>query len=131
MTRGFNTPKAHPSPQHIKSQHQGEPLTMPVTKHQIISQASLQCAAWALQCQLLVNDITTRDPNTTGFHRLAASAQAARAWRAYVTVTRTHDPEELARLSGVVSEAVESAATILMVYSTALAQARRGNATAD
>jgi hypothetical protein len=93
---------------------------MPTIEHTNIARASLQCAVWAHQCQAIVNNLTARDPNTTGFHRRAVGAIAMKAWDAYVNVTRAHDPEEHERLLDDASDAAESAANLLMAYSNTL-----------
>lgn len=94
---------------------------MPTIEHNNITKASLQCAVWALQCQVIVDALTARDPNPTGFHRHAVGVVAMKAWNAYANVTRAHEPEELERLWTTAAEAAESAANLLMAYSTTLA----------
>lgn len=95
---------------------------MPTIEHTNITRASLKCAAMALQCQVIVNALTARDPETTGFHRHAVGVIAMKAWNAYANVTRAHEPEELERLWTDVTHAAESAANLLMAYSTTLAR---------
>ena len=88
---------------------------MPTIEHAVITHATLQC-------QVIVANLTARDPNTTGFHRMAAGSMANRAWNAYTNVTLNGgmEPEELERLWADASEAAESAASLLMAYSTTL-----------
>lgn len=93
---------------------------MPTIEHDNITRASLKCAAWALQCQVIVNTLTARDPQTTGFHRYAVGVIAMKAWNAYANVTRAHEPEELERLWSDAADAAESAANLLMAYSNTL-----------
>jgi len=95
---------------------------MPTIEHDTITHASLKCAAWAFQCQVIVNNLTARDPNTTGFHRMAAGRMATRAWNAYAHVALDvgMGPEELERLWTDAAEAAESAANLLMAYSNTL-----------
>ena len=81
---------------------------MPTIEHDNITRASLKCAAWALQCQVIVNTLTARDPQTTGFHRYAVGVIAMKAWNAYANVTRAHEPEELERLWSDAADAAEA-----------------------
>ena len=71
-----------------------------------------------------ISRIKAPSPNTTGFHRMAAGSMANRAWNAYTNVTLNGgmEPEELERLWADASEAAESAASLLMAYSTTLAR---------
>lgn len=95
---------------------------MPTIEHDNITRASLKCAAWALQCQVIVNTLTARDPETTGFHRHAVGVIATRAWNAYANVALDGGmgPEELERLWSDAADAAESAANLLMAYSNTL-----------
>lgn len=47
---------------------------------------ALKLAAWAYQCRNVVYDMDRTDPNSTGFHTLAASSMADKAWKAFQTV---------------------------------------------
>ena len=94
---------------------------MPTIEHNSITRASLNYAAWAFQCLVLVNSLAVDDPNT-GFHMYAADSLARDAWDAYSKVTRAHEPAELESLMGAAADAAENASNLLMAYSTTLAR---------
>lgn len=75
---------------------------------------AVRTAAFSLQCAAFLDYFHKRDPNSTGFHRLAANAMAKRALAALDAVAENAD--DVPELLGYCDEAAESSVNILRAY---------------
>lgn len=75
---------------------------------------AVRTAAFSLQCAAFLDYLHKRDPNSTGFHRLAANATAKRALAALDAVAENTD--DVPELLGYCDEAAESSVNILRAY---------------
>lgn len=92
------------------------------TDRKLFTRAALAIAVRALQCDAWVRALTTRDPDTTGFHRLASGKMAERAWKCCLEVATNEggDPNDLALTVMHGADAAESAENLLIAYSNTL-----------
>lgn len=75
---------------------------------------AVRTAAFSLQCAAFLDYFHRRDPNSTGFHRLAANAMAKRALAALDAVAENAD--DVPELLSYCDEAAESSVNILRAY---------------
>lgn len=75
---------------------------------------AVRTAAFSLQCAAFVEYFHKRDPNSTGFHRLAANAMAKRALAALDAVAENAD--DVPELLNYCDETAESSVNILRAY---------------
>lgn len=73
-----------------------------------------RAAVFALQCSALLDRFHQNDPNSTGFHALAARTMAKRALAALDAVAE--NPDDVQRIVEFCDEAAESSANILRAY---------------
>lgn len=77
-------------------------------------QFATRAAVFALQCSALLDRFHKNDPNSTGFHALAARTMAKRALAALDAVAE--NPADVRRIVEFCDEAAESSANILRAY---------------